>query len=250
MNQDSINCVIVDDELLARNFIRECLQKHADIQILAEYGDPLKANTFLKSNSCDLLFLDIQMPELNGFDLMEKIKNPPLIIFCTAYDEYAIKAFEANAIDYLLKPFDQERFDSAILKAKKYLKGEQDYPNLKHLLQFIKNEKTEIPKLLVKDGDQLIVITPLDIFWAEAQEDYSLLHCKSNNYLVSRSLQELEQRFSSYTFKRIHRSALVNFEMVKEIHPWSSGRYLLKMKNGDEIESSKSGARLIRNMLL
>ncbi len=250
MKQDFINCVIIDDEPLAREIIQECLQEHADIHIQAEYGNPLEANLYLNKAKIDLLFLDIQMPELNGFELLENLKNPPLIIFCTAYDEYAIKAFEANAIDYLLKPFDQERFDIAIAKARKYLKGEQENPNLEQLLQYIKNEKAEHPKLLVKDGDQFIVLTPMDILWAEAQEDYCLLHCIDNNYLVSRSLQELEVRFSSYAFKRIHRSALVNFEMVKEIHPWSSGRYLLKMKNGDEIESSKSGARLIKNMLL
>jgi two-component system LytT family response regulator len=250
MNKDLINCVIVDDEPLARTIIRECLQEHTDIHIQAEYGNPIEANLHLNKAKTDLLFLDIQMPELNGFELLENLKNPPLIIFCTAYDEYAIKAFEANAIDYLLKPFDQERFNIAIAKAKKYLKGEQENPNLEQLLRYIKNEKTEHPKLLVKDGDQLIVLTSMDILWAEAQEDYCLLHCINNNYLVSRSLQELEQRFSTFTFKRVHRSALVNFEMVKEIHPWSSGRYLLKMKNGDEIESSKSGARLIKNMLL
>ena len=250
MNQDKITCIIVDDEPLARKIIRECLQQHPDIDIQAEYGNPLEAYKKLQNQMPDLMFLDIQMPELTGFELLEQLNDPPVVIFCTAYDKFAIKAFEANAVDYLVKPFNQERFDKALVKARNFIKGEQNFPKLDQLLEFVRKDKSETEKILVKDGNQLVLLMPLDIYWVEAQEDYSLLHCVKDQYLVLRTLQELERRFAAYSFKRVHRSALVNFEMVKEIHPWSSGRYLLKMKNGDEIESSKSGARIIKDMLL
>jgi two-component system LytT family response regulator len=200
-NDLNISCIIVDDEPLARRIIRECLQKHPDITICAEYGDPFEAFKNINGLKPDVLFLDIQMPEMNGFELLEQLENPPTVIFCTAYDEYAIRAFEANAI-------------------------------------------------LVKDGNQLIMVTPEEIYWVKAQDDYSLLHTTKGKFLVSRTLQQLEKRFAGSSFRRIHRSALVNLHLIKEIHPWSSGRYLLIMKNGDRVESSRSGAILIKNMLL
>ena len=249
-NDLNISCVIVDDEPLARRIIRECLQKHPDITICAEYGDPFEAFKNINRLNLDVLFLDIQMPEMNGFELLEQLENPPTVIFCTAYDEYAIRAFEANAIDYLLKPFDQERLDRALEKARQFVFGENVIPNLDRLLKYLKQDKAEPSRLLVKDGNQLIMVTPEEIYWVKAQDDYSLLHTTKGKFLVSRTLQQLEKRFAGSSFRRIHRSALVNLHLIKEIHPWSSGRYLLIMKNGDRVESSRSGAILIKNMLL
>ena len=246
----NISCVIVDDEPLARQVIREFLQKHPDISVRAEFGDPVEAYRQIRRIEPHLLFLDIQMPEMNGFELLEQLDNPPVIIFCTAYDEYAIKAFEANAIDYLLKPFDQRRFDRALEKARQFLSGENTVPNINQLLNYLKQERTEPSRLLVKKGGQLVMVTPQEIFWAEAQEDYSMLHTVKGNFLVTRSLRQLENRFTADIFLRVHRSALVNLQAVKEIHPWSSGRYLLILKNGERVQSSKSGAKLIKEMLL
>lgn len=245
-----IRCIIVDDEPLARQVIREYLTKHAHVKILAEYGDPLEAYTAINRLQPDILFLDIQMPEINGFELLEKLNKPPVVIFCTAYDEYAIRAFEKNAIDYLLKPFSQERFDKALDKAGRILQSEIVSPDLNQLLKFLQQDKAEFPRLLVKDRDQLVLIEAGEIYWVEAQEDYCLLHTKKGKFLVGKTMRQLEKRFADFTFRRIHRSALVNLNLIKEIQPWSSGRYLLILKNGDHVESSKSGAKLIKEMLL
>ena len=244
-----IRAVIIDDEPLARQVIREFLHSHPEVEIAGETGNPVQALEIIRLENPDLLFLDIQMPEMNGFELLDQLSHPPTIIFCTAYDEFAIKAFEANAIDYLLKPFDQERFDRALEKARQFILGETPAPQMDRLLSYLTQQKQSM-RFLVKKGNRMVAISPGELLWAEAQEDYSMLHTEKGNFLVSRTLQELEKRLSGSGFWRIHRSALVNGQAIKEIHPWSSGRYLLILKNGDRVESSKSGAQLIRKMLL
>ncbi|MCD4693015.1 MAG: LytTR family DNA-binding domain-containing protein [Calditrichales bacterium] len=245
-----ISCIIVDDEALARQVVREYTEKHSDLEILAEYGDPLEAYADINRFKPDLIFLDIQMPEINGFELLEKLNDSPVVIFCTAYDEHAIKAFEKNAIDYLLKPFNQNRFDQALDKARKYLGSEIIVQDFNQLFSYLKQDKTDVSRLLVKDGDQLVIIEPEEIIRIEAQDDYCLLHTRKGKFLVSKTMQQLENRFSDFSFCRVHRSTMVNLNFVKEIQPWSSGRYLLIMKNGDKVESSKSGARAIKEMIL
>ena len=245
-----ISCIIVDDEALARQVVREYTEKHSDLEILAEYGDPLEAYADINRFKPDLIFLDIQMPEINGFELLEKLNDSPVVIFCTAYDEHAIKAFEKNAIDYLLKPFNQNRFDQALDKARKYLGSEIILQDFNQLFSYLKQDKTDVSRLLVKDGDQLVIIEPEEIIRIEAQDDYCLLHTRKGKFLVSKTMQQLENRFSDFSFCRVHRSTMVNLNFVKEIQPWSSGRYLLIMKNGDKVESSKSGARAIKEMIL
>ncbi len=245
----NINCIIVDDEPLARLVIAEFARSHTNLNIVAEFGDPIEAYKKINTLKPDLIFLDIQMPEINGFELLEKLNHVPVVIFCTAFDEFAIQAFESNAIDYLLKPFNQNRFDKALLKADEILRSKKFSRNFHQLFKYLKQNK-EPSRLLVKARDELLFIEPEQIYWIEAQNDYCMLHTQIGNFLVNKAMQKLEELFSELTFQRIHRSALVNFGFVKEIKPWSSGRYLLIMKNGDEIESSKSGARLIRDMIL
>ncbi len=242
--------IILDDEALARQVVREYTEKHSDLEILAEYGDPLEAYAYINRFKPDLIFLDIQMPEINGFELLEKLNDSPVVIFCTAYDEHAIKAFEKNAIDYLLKPFNQNRFDQALDKARKYLGSEIILQDFNQLFSYLKQDKTDVSRLLVKDGDQLVIIEPEEIIRIEAQDDYCLLHTRKGKFLVSKTMQQLKNRFSNFSFCRVHRSTMVNLNFVKEIQPWSSGRYLLIMKNGDKVESSKSGARAIKEMIL
>lgn len=250
MEDKKITCIIVDDEPLARQVIREFAEKHADLKIIAEFGDPQEACKNINRDKPDLIFLDIQMPEINGFELIGKLDHLPVIIFCTAFDEYAIQAFENNAIDYLLKPFDQERFDKALQKAKKYLNSETIPHNLNHLIKYLEQEQSAGSRLLVKDGQQLLIIEPDEILWVEAQHDYCMLHTSRGQFLITKTMQHLENRLRKFSFFRIHRSMLVNFSFVQEVKPWSSGRYLLVLENGEQIESSKSGAKMIKEMIL
>ncbi|GAB4370993.1 MAG: LytTR family DNA-binding domain-containing protein [Calditrichia bacterium] len=245
-----IRSIILDDEPLARRVIIEYLQKHPDIVVVAELGDPVTAYEEIAKRSPDLLFLDIQMPEMNGFELLEQIENPPVVIFCTAYDEYAIQAFEVNAVDYLLKPFDQERFDQAVRKARHYLAQGNQISDIRPLLKFINERAREPGRLLVKKADRWVMIKPQDIYWAEACQDYSLLYSDQGKFLTTKSLKELESFLIRQNFLRIHRSTLVNLDYVKEVHPWGAGRYLLILQNGKRLECSKAGARKLKELLL
>ncbi len=246
-----IKAAIIDDEELARLVIREYLEQEPDIEIVAEFGHPLKALEEIPKISPDLLFLDIQMPGMNGFELLEALPSPPYVIFCTAYDEYALKAFEACAIDYLLKPFSQERFHQAVEKARKQLKSVSAYQSYQELLRYVHQVSGYREHFLVKKGNHLKMISAHQISWIQAQEDYSLVYTESGEkYLLSRSLGELEKFLNPDKFIRVHRSAIVNFEYIKEAHPWSSGRLLLILRDGTRIETSRKGARLIKKRQL
>ena len=252
----SISCAVIDDEALGRQIIREYLQPHTDIEVKIDEGDPQKAYELILVHQPQLLFLDIQMPELTGFELLtqlspDRLLPAPTVIFCTAYDEYAIKAFEANAVDYLLKPFDQNRFDRALEKARRHLQNVQAEPQLAQLLSYLqKNPQTSPQRIAVRKGNHLIMVQVNDILWLEALEDYVRIHTLKTEYLMSQRLGDMARQFDSQRFLRIHRSAIVNLDWIKEIHPWSSGRYLLVLKNGVELETSKSGAKVVKEVLL
>ncbi len=247
----SITCAIVDDEALGRQLIREYLQQHPDITITIDEGNPRSAFTQLENHPPQLLFLDIHMPEMTGFELLRQLNNPPVVIFSTAYDEHAIKAFEANAVDYLLKPFSQNRFDQAVEKARQLFTRPQPQPELNELLSYLQQHPRQLPeRLAVRKDDHLILVQTAEILWLEALEDYVRIHTEKTTYLMSQGLGEMARQLDPERFLRIHRSAIVNLDWVKEIHPWSSGRYLLVLKNGKEIETSKSGAKAIKEKLM
>ncbi len=247
----SIRCVIVDDEPLARQVISEYLEAHPDIELIGEFGNPQHAFESITHNKPDLLFLDIQMPQINGFELLKMLPEKPVVVFCTAFDQYAIRAFEANAVDYLLKPFDQARFDQALAKAKHYLETHQHSQQLDNLLHYLQNQQhTTLDRFVVRKGDHLCIVNSEDIYWLEALEDYVRIHTHKEQYLVLQRLGELEKRLAENRFVRVHRSLIVNLDKIKKIHHWSSGRYLLELKDGTELETSKSGARVIREMML
>ena len=244
----NISVIIVDDEPLARQIIREYLQPHTDVEILDDFGDPQQAFLAITKKKPDLLFLDIQMPEMTGIELLMQLPDKPAVVFCTAYDQFAIKAFEENAIDYLLKPFDQQRFDKALQKARQLLAGQTTLPALDKLLDHL-HPTAPLNRLIVRKGDHLQMVSVDSILWVEALEDYVQLHTNDGKHLLLQRMGDLEKKLPTDRFLRIHRSTIVNLDAIKEIHPWSSGRFLLRLGNGAEIETSKSGAKLIREMM-
>lgn len=243
-----IRTIIVDDEPLARQIIGEYLESHADVEILDDIGDPRQAFKSIIKNKPDLLFLDIQMPEMTGFELLMQLPKKPAVIFCTAYDQFAIAAFEENAIDYLLKPFGQQRFDQALQKARLLLASQSTIPAFDKLIKQLQPQKP-LERLIVRKRDHLQMVSVGDILWIEAQEDYVQIHTAKHKHLLLQRLGDLQDKLPADRFLRIHRSTIVNLDAVKEIHPWSSGRFLLRLSNGSEIETSKSGAKLIREMM-
>jgi two-component system LytT family response regulator len=237
-----LRAVIVDDEELARAFLRELLRTHDEIEIAAECANGFEAVKAVAEHSPDILFLDVQMPKLDGFEVLELIDPGPAVVFVTAYDQYAMRAFDAHAVDYLLKPFGADRFEKALERAKARL-GERKLPTE------VAEERPagDRPhRIVVKDGTRVHVI-PLDkLDYVEAQDDYVALHSGGKTYLKQQPIGSLESALDPARFIRIHRSAIVNLERVARIEPYGKESRLAILHDGARLPVSRSGyARLL-----
>ena len=240
-----LRAVIVDDEELARGFLRELLRPHHDIEIAAECVNGFEAVRAVAETSPDLLFLDVQMPKLDGFEVLELIEPGPAVIFVTAYDQYAMRAFDAHAVDYLLKPFSAERFEKALERAKSRL-GERRLPTG---IAAARTGAERPQRLVVKDGTRVHVI-PLDkLDYVEAQDDYVALHSGGKAFLKQQPIGNLEAALDPSRFVRIHRSAIVNLERVARIEPYGKESRIAILHDGSRLPVSRSGyARLLEAM--
>ena len=248
---ETIKTIIVDDEKLARSIIKEFLVSHPEIEVLAECRDAHEALTAITKYHPDLIFLDIQMPEINGFELLEMLDQIPQIIFSTAYEQYAIKAFEVNAVDYLLKPYDAERFDLAVKRATQNIQSETDKnETITRLLQSVQQPEKYLNRLLIKQSGRIIIISTGEISLIKAMDDYAEIHTNNDSYLIQQSLNHLESRLDPDQFLRVHRSFIANIDAIKDIVSWSSGRYKLFLKNGKEIFLSRSGYQKLKRFIL
>jgi len=232
-----LRVVIVDDEELARAYLREMLQAHPEIELVAECANGFEAVKAVNDLSPDLLFLDVQMPKLDGFEVLELIDADPAVIFVTAYDQYAMRAFDAQAVDYLLKPFSAERFGRALERAKGRT-GKKPRP-----------APRRADRIVVRDGARIHVI-PLDkLDYAEAQDDYVALHTEGKSYLKQQPIGALEAMLDAARFVRIHRSAIVNLERVTRIEPYAKDSRVAILADGTRLPVSRSGyARLLEAM--
>lgn len=237
--------MIVDDEELARAFLRQLLQRRDDVEIAAECANGFEAVKAVAESRPDLLFLDIQMPKLDGFEVLELIDPGPAVIFVTAYDQYAMKAFDAQAVDYLLKPFSAERFEKALERAKTRL-GERRLP----LDVAAARPPAERPqRIVIKDGTRVHVI-PLDkLDYVEAQGDYVELHSAGKSYLKQQPIADLETSLDPCRFVRIHRSAIANLERITRVEPYGKDSRVAILNDGTRLPVSRSGyARLLEAM--
>lgn len=243
--QVMLRAVIVDDEELARGFLRELLRAHPEIEIAAECANGFEAVKAVAENKPDLLFLDVQMPKLDGFEVLEVIEPGPAVIFVTAYDQYAMRAFDAHAVDYLLKPFSAERFERALARAKSRL-GE---PRLPTEAAAARNPAERPQRIVVKDGTRVHVI-PLDkLDYVEAQDDYVALHSGGKSFLKQQPIASLEAALDPARFVRIHRSAIVNLERVARIEPYGKESRIAILHDGTRLPVSRSGyTRLLEAM--
>jgi two-component system LytT family response regulator len=233
----ALRAVIVDDEELARAYLREMLQSHPEIELVAECANGFEAVKAVNDLSPDLLFLDVQMPKLDGFEVLELIDADPAVIFVTAYDQYAMRAFDAQAIDYLLKPFSAERFGRALERAKGR-SGKKPRP-----------APRQVDRIVVRDGAKIHVI-PLDkLDYAEAQDDYVALHSEGKSYLKQQPIGALEAMLDGARFVRIHRSVIVNLERVTRVEPYAKDSRVAILADGTRLPVSRSGyARLLEAM--
>ena len=245
----SIRAVIVDDEELARAFLRELLSAHPEIEIAAECSNGFEAVKAVSDLSPDLLFLDVQMPKLDGFEVLELIDSPrtppPAVVFTTAYDQYAMRAFDAHAVDYLLKPFGAERFERALDRVKQRLYDRR----LPVEVASARPPAARPQRIVVKDGSRIHVI-PLDkLDYAEAQDDYVALHSAGKSYLKQQPIGNLEAALDPARFVRIHRSAIVNLERISRVEPYAKESRIAILADGTRLPVSRAGyARLLEAM--
>lgn len=241
-----IRTLIIDDEPLARRRIVKLLESHADFDVIGECQNGLVALEMIRDASPDLVFLDIQMPELSGIEVAKSIDQPsrPVIIFVTAYDEHAVKAFEFNALDYLLKPFAEDRFEATITRAREKLASEEPADHdlsrrmLAALSQLERREYTD--RLLIKESDQVLLVDVAEIEWIEAAGKWVKIHTHVNEYQLREPLTQLESRLDPKNFIRIHRSTIVNLNAIKCLEPLFHGEYSVRMNDGTELSLSRS----------
>ena len=240
----NIRALIVDDEPLARKRIRRLLAEEPDITVIDECGGGREAIKMIHETAPQLLFLDIQMPEVDGFQVLQSIdmEQMPITIFVTAYDQYALKAFEVHALDYLLKPFTQERFKSALESARGQLakRSADDFnPGLKTLLETLRAGDNYLTRFMIKSSNRVVLVKVTEVDWIESAANYALLHVGDKTHLVRETMNALEAKLSPKLFQRISRSAIVNLERVKELQPMGKGQYVLFLTNGKKLTMSR-----------
>ena len=247
-NDKKLKVLIVDDEPPARRNLRALLKRDPEIELIKECGNGKEAVSSIRALQPDLVFLDVQMPELDGFAVLEQLTGQPLpiIIFVTAYDQYALKAFEVSALDYLLKPFSDERFRKALEQAKRQI-AQQDASELgqKFLrLMGARDAKTDAPRyltrLMVKTTGRVIFVRTEEIDWIEAYDNYIRLHVGGKAHLLRQTMNELEASLNPEQFARIHRSTIVNLDRIQELHPHFNGEHLVMLQDGTALKLSRS----------
>jgi two-component system, LytTR family, response regulator len=248
--KEKIKVTIIDDESLAREIVKSYLVESDNIEIIGECSNGFEGIKTINELNPDLIFLDIQMPKINGFEMLELIENPPTIIFTTAYDNYAIKAFEVNAVDYLLKPFSKERFDEALKKVlDKFEKKSGDQKTqIKSVIETHSSENN-IERIIVKDGPEIFIIPVDDIIYFEAQDDYVMIHTNNRKYLKQQRMKYYENILPQKEFVRIHRSYIVSIKSIKKIELLEKESYEVLLHNGIKLPVSKNGYDKLRAII-
>jgi len=244
-----ISCVIVDDEKLARELLLEYLEDYPSIEVIAQCEKGVEAVQVINEMKPDMIFLDVQMPGMDGFEVLEELEHRPIVLFSTAYDQYAIKAFDENAVDYLLKPIDPERFRQAIEKVMEKKKlSESDLEKLLKTLS--KDDAKYSSHLFVQKSEKYLSIPVNDIIHLEASGDYTILSTEDSQYLSSSGIGRLVDRLDPALFIRVHRSTIINLNHLKEIEKHFNGGLIVKMKNGKSFSVSRTYAKEIRKKVV
>ena len=240
--------IIIDDEPLARLIIRDYLKNFPDMEVISECSNGFEGLKAISQMSPDLVFLDIQMPKISGLEMLELLDNPPAVIFTTAFDEYAIKAFDANAIDYLLKPFSQERFNKSI---QRWL--EQNTPGNNNSFGSLLQEAPQLyeqkSRIVVKSGHNIKIIPFDDIQYVEAYDDYIKIHISNDCFLKKQTMMQTEVMLGESKFVRAHRSFIVSLAEITRIEPLGKESYIAVLRDGTKIPLSKTGYSKVRSLL-
>jgi two-component system LytT family response regulator len=244
-----IRAVIVDDEELARQVLREYLNGEEDIEIVAECGNGFAAVKAVAEQKPDLLFLDVQMPKLDGFEVLELVDREVAVVFVTAFDQYAMKAFDEAAVDYLLKPFGADRLRTAVERVRRRLGESQPMPVAADLKSAARAPGQYVERIVVKDGSKVHVIPVGKLDFAEAQDDYVSLRSEKKSYLKQQTISSLESSLDPMRFVRVHRSFIVNIERIAKIEPYTKDARLALLADGSQIPVSRAGYARLKELL-
>ncbi|HNP22180.1 MAG TPA: response regulator [Panacibacter sp.] len=242
-----MKAIIIDDEPLARSIVKEYLQAYNEIAIVAECDNGFEGLKAIAQHQPDIIFLDIQMPKINGFEMLELVENPPAVIFTTAFEEYAIKAFETHAIDYLLKPFSKERFDKALQKLLQQQKTAVE--KTKELLEAPAESPIQQNRIVVKDGSKIKIIPVTQIQYLEAADDYVKIITNEGTYLKKKTMQYFEHSLQTAQFVRVHRSFIVNIQLITRIDAYEKDSHIALLNTGAKILVSKTGYAKLKEVL-
>jgi two-component system LytT family response regulator len=240
-----IRVLLVDDEPLAREMLREMLQGDDDVEIVGESCNGREALEAIHTLEPDLIFLDVQMPEVGGFEVLAALgkEKAPYVIFVTAYDQYAVRAFEVQALDYLLKPFDQERFDASWNRAKAQLKRDRNGgmdQRIITLLEELKAGNKYLERLVIKAAGRIYFLETNEIDWIEAEGNYVSVHSAKKSHLLRETISSLESQLDPKKFVRIHRSSIVRLDYIQELQPWFHGEYRVILQDGTQLTLSRN----------
>ncbi len=248
MASRKINVIIVDDEPLARRIVREYLGRHPDMEVVAECANGFEAVKAVTELQPDILFLDIQMPKLSGFEVLELIERNIAVVFTTAHDQFAVKAFEVHALDYLLKPFSQERFDQAIERVRQSLPSTAS-TSLDELVRDVRRAAAPLDRLLIRSGAKVHIVPVNAIDYIEAQDDYVSIKTEGKSYLKQTTLSALEEQLDPNRFIRIHRSTILNIDRLVKIEPYAKDSRVAILKDGARLHVSRAGYQKLRALL-
>jgi two-component system LytT family response regulator len=253
-DQIRIRALIVDDEPLARQKLRRLLRRDPDVDIVGDCASGQEAVAAIQAHAPDVVFLDVQMPGMDGFAVLHSLDAGPmpLVIFVTAYDQYALRAFEVHAVDYLLKPFDRDRFEKALQHAKARIRTERG-DALTHrtlaLLQELKAQSKYLDRLVIKAGGRVFFLKCDDIDWVEAEGKYVRLHVGKESYLLREAISHLEAQLDPKRFLRIHRSTIVHIDRIRELQPWFHNEYRVILRDGTQLMLSRDRRKMLGELL-
>jgi two-component system, LytTR family, response regulator len=241
----NIRALIVDDEPLAREWVRSAVAEDPDLEVLGECGDGFEAAEAIRRLKPDLVFLDVQMPGLDGFGVLEALspEEIPAVVFVTAFDQYAVRAFEAQAVDYLMKPFSKERVEEALRRVRELVKGKslEDFrESVAKIVEKIRRDRSFPEWVLLKADGKNVFVKVKDIDWIESSRNNVRIHVGQTIYLLHETTSAIASRLDPKKFLRIHRSAIVNIERIKELHPWFNGDYAVVLRDGTQLTLSSS----------
>jgi two-component system, LytTR family, response regulator len=245
----NMKAIIIDDEPLARMIVKEYLLAYPEIVVSSECNDGFEGLKAIQHHQPDLLFLDVQMPKITGFELLELIDHPPAVIFTTAYEEYAIRAFESHAVDYLLKPFSKERFDKAMQKFLEQKGSVQSQSKTQNLLESVSQSPSQSGRVVVKNAGKIKIIPVEEINYLEAADDYVKIHTKEGSFLKNKTMNHFEHVLDGNQFVRTHRSYLLNVQQITRIDPYEKDNHIAILKSGAQVPVSKTGYGKLKSVL-